>query len=78
MNTLRCLLFVALMVISSSTLALGGEMQTPGKSEPLPPPPASASIPESATDGRTMPTDESQIVLQDATTMLLKILLTIY
>lgn len=79
MNRLRCFLLGAMVVISSSTLALGGEMQGPGKSEPTPTPPASAST-QPATDGLTtpIPTEEIQIVLQEATTMLLKILLTIY
>jgi hypothetical protein len=52
-------------MIASATLALGGEIQAPGKSDPPPPPPASAT--ESATDGRTEPTsnDESQIAWLD-------------
>ncbi len=81
MNGLRCLLLSAIVVISSSTLALGGNIQTPGCSEPPPPPPASASTTESATDGIAQPrsTDEIQIAWQDlATTMLSQILLTIY
>ena len=79
MNRIRCLLLGAMVVISSSTLALGGEMQGPGKSEPTPTPSASSST-QSATDDMTtsIPTEEIQIVLQEATTMLLKILLTIY
>lgn len=67
MNTLRCFLFATTLVISSSTLALGGDMQGPGKSDPPPPPPASAL------------STETQIAWQDLTTkMLLEILLTIY
>jgi len=78
MNRLRCLLF-AMVVISSSTLALGGEMQAPGKSEP--PPPPSTPTTQSTTDGATTPTstDKVPIASQDLTTeMLLEILLTIY
>jgi hypothetical protein len=79
MNRLRSILFAAIVVIYSSTLALGGIMQTPGKSEPPPPPPASASATESTTDGRTLPTNEIQITWQDLTTeTLLEILLIIY
>jgi hypothetical protein len=78
MNRLRCFLFAAIVVISSATLALGGEMQTPGKSEPPSPP---ASTTESTTDGVTASTStaETQIAWQDLTTkVLLEILLTIY
>ena len=78
MNRFRCILFATLVALSSSTLASGGIMQTPGKTDPPPPPSELASTTESTTDGRTLSTDEIQIVLQDATTMLLKILLTIY
>jgi len=61
MNRLRCFLFATIVVIANATLALGGVIQGPGKSE-LPPPPA-ASTTESATDGVTAPTSsgESQI-----------------
>jgi hypothetical protein len=78
MNRLRCILFAAIVLISSATLALGGEIQTPGKSEPPPPPPASTT--ESTTGGMIAPsTDAMQIVWQDlATTMLRELLLTIY
>lgn len=65
MNTLRCFLLVIVM-ISSSTLVLGGDIQGPGKSDP--PPPVSSSL-----------TAETQTALQDLTTkMLFEILLTIY
>jgi hypothetical protein len=77
MNRLRCFL-LAIVVILSSTLALGGEMHTPGKSEPPPPPPTSI---QSTTDGTIAPTSTGQVPIawQDlATEMLLKILLTIY
>lgn len=76
MNTLRCLLFAAIVVVSSATLALGGDIQGPGRNEPPPPPPASQSITESA---EPTSTDEIQIAWQDLSTkMLLEILLTIY
>jgi len=81
MNTLRYLLFAATVVISSATLALGGEMQAPGKSEPPSPSPASASTTESTTGRIMVPTSpgEIEITWQDLTTLLLKdILLTIY
>ena len=38
MNRLRCFLFAAIVVISSATFALGGEMQAPGKSDSTPTP----------------------------------------
>lgn len=90
MNRVRCFLVAAIMVLSSATFALGGDMQgpgksgivqTPGKSEPPPPPPASASATSSTTDGMTAPalTDAIQIASQDpATTMLRELLLTIF
>ena len=79
MNTLRCLLFAAIVVISSAMLALGGEMQAPGKSDPPLPLPASASSTESTADAMSMPTptQETQIAWQDLTAKtLLEILLT--
>ena len=79
MNRLRSILFAAIVVISSSTLVLGGEMQTPGKNEPPLPPPASASTIESPTDGTTLPTNGIQITWHDLTSeTLLEILLIIY
>jgi hypothetical protein len=82
MNRLRCFLFAAIVVISSATLALGGEMQAPGKSAtPTPTPTASAVTTESTTDGITAPTstEVTQIAWQDlARTMLREILLAIY
>jgi hypothetical protein len=76
MNKLRCFLFAAIVVISSSTLVLGGEMQTPGKSDPTPTPTPTAST----TDGLTQPTltEEIQLGWQDVTTMFVEILLTIF
>ena len=77
MNKLRCFLIAAIVVISSSTLALGGDIQGPGKSD-SPSPPASTT--ESTANSVTAPTstEEIQIVLHDASKMLLEILLTIY
>jgi hypothetical protein len=78
MNKLRCFLFAAMLVISSSMLALGGEMQAPGKSDPTPSPTPTA-LTASTSDGQPQPTsEEMQIVWQDATTMLVEILLTIF
>jgi hypothetical protein len=80
MNKLRCFLFAAIVVISSSMLALGGEMQAPGKSEPAPTPTPTALTITSTNDGVTQPTsaEQDQIVWQDAATMLVEILLTIF
>jgi hypothetical protein len=76
MNRLRCFLF-AIVVLSSATFALGGEIQFPGKSDP---PPAVLTT-DSTTDGTTKPTstEDSQIAGQDLpTTMLRALLLTIF
>ena len=80
MNKFRCLFLGAIVVISSSMLALGGEMQAPGKSEPTPSPtPASASTTKSTTNDTPPTTTEGiQIVWPDATTILVEILLTIF
>ncbi len=79
MNRFRNTLFATIVVISSSMLALGGEMQTPGISQPPPPPPASVSTTESPMDGTTLPTNEIQITWHDLTSeTLLEILLIIY
>jgi hypothetical protein len=80
MNRFRCLLLGAIVVISSSMFALGGEMQTPGKSEPSPSPtPASASTTKSTMNDTPLTTTEGiQIVWRDASTMLVEILLTIF
>ncbi len=76
MNTLRCFLF-AIVVISSSTLALGGDMQAPGKSEP--PPPASSTEPTTDRITASTSTEEIQIAWQDLSILLLRdILLSIY
>jgi hypothetical protein len=81
MNTLRCFLLGTIVLISSSTLALGGIMQTPGHSDPPPPPPDSATSTASTEDGLTVSTttDENQLAWQEITTVLLRdILLTMY
>jgi len=79
MNRLRCLLFATIVVISSSALALGGEIQGPGKSAPAPTPTPTA-LTTASTDGLTQPTttQEIQIVWPDATTLLVELLLTIF
>ena len=76
MNKLRCSLLAAIVVISSASLALGGEIQMPGKSHPSPAPTPTAST----SDGLTLltSTEELQIVGPDATTMFVKVLLTIF
>ena len=80
MNRLRYFLFAATVVISSAMLALGGEMQGPAKSEPTPTPTPTALTTMSTSDGLTQPTstEEIQFVWQDATTMFVQILLTIF
>ena len=70
MKRLRCLLFAAIVVISSSMLVLGGDMQGPGKSDPAPTPtPSALTTPTSNEPGQ---------MWQDATAMLMEILLTIF
>jgi hypothetical protein len=71
MNRLRCFLFATIVVvISSATFALGGEIQTPAKTDPTPiPTPTALTIAS---------TSDSQFVWQDATTMFVEILLTIF
>ena len=80
MNRLRCFLFAAIVVFSVTTFTLGGEIQTPGKSGPAPTPTPSALTTSSTSYGQTQPTStqEIQIGWQDATTLLVKILLTIF
>ena len=80
MNRLRCFLIAATVVISSATLALGGIIQTPGKSDPAPTPTPNVLLTTSTTDSVTQPTstEETQIVWPDATTILGEILLTIF
>lgn len=80
MNRLQCLFFAAIVAISSSMLALGGNIQAPGKSDPVPTPTPSPLTTASISHDLTQPasTEEVQIVWQDATTMLVEILLTIF
>jgi hypothetical protein len=80
MNKIRSLFLGVIVVISSSMLALGGEMQAPGKSDPTPTPTPTALTTTSISDGLTQPTSTEgiQIVWQDATTLLVQILLTIF
>jgi len=80
MNSLRCLLIGAIVLISSATLALGGEIQGPGKSDPVPTPTPNALMTMSTSDGVTQPTstEETQVVWPDATTMFVEILLTLF
>ena len=80
MNRLRCFLFAGIVVISSSILASGGEIQAPGKSDAAPTPTPTALTTASTSDGLTQPTstEEIQIVWPDATTILVEILLTIF
>ena len=67
-------------MISGATFTLGGEIQTPGKSDPAPTPTPTALTTTSTGDDLTQPTwtEQNQIVWQDATTMLVEILLTIF
>jgi hypothetical protein len=80
MNRLRRFLFAATVVISSATLALGGEMQGPGKSDPTPTPTPTALTTTSISDGLIQPTSTEQIqfVCQDGTTVFVEILLTVF
>jgi hypothetical protein len=80
MNKLRCFLFAATLVISGATFASAGEIQMPGKSDPVPTPTPNALTTTSPSDGLTEPTSaqDVQIVWQDAATMLVEILLTIF
>ena len=80
MNRLRCLFLGAIVVISSSTLALGGEMQVPGKSDSTPTPGASTLTTTSTSNAAAEPTSSEKVqsVFEDATTMLVEILLTIF
>lgn len=80
MNSLRCFLFAAIVLIASATYALGGVIQGPGKSDPTPTPTPNALMTMSTTDSATQPTstEETQLVWPDATTMLVEILLTIF
>ena len=74
MNRLRCFFFAAIVVISSATFTVGGEIQGPGKSDPTPTPTPNALTTSSTNDGLT----EIQIVWQDASTILVEILVSIF
>ena len=76
MNRLRSFLFAAIVVISGASFALGGDMQTPGIANPTPTPTPTASTSYELTQSKS--TEEAQIVWQDATKLLLEILLTIF
>ena len=80
MNRLRCLLFAAVVLISSASFTLGGEIQTPGKSNPTPTPTPTALTTASTSDGLTQPksTEGIRIVWQNPTTLLVEILLAIF
>ena len=81
MNILRCFLFAAIVVISSATFALGGEIQGPGKSDPTPTPTPTALTAASTSDSLTQltSTEKIQTVWQgDSFKMLVEILLTIF
>ena len=80
MNRLRCFLFASILVISGATFASGGEIQFPGKSAPAPTPTPTALTTSSTNGGQTQPTstEEVQIVWQDATTLIVEILLSIF
>ena len=67
-------------MLSCSMLALGGEMQVPGKSDPAPTPTPAALTSASTTDASTQPSssEEPQIAWQDATTIFVEFLLTIF
>ena len=79
MNRLRCFLLAAIVVVSSAPFGFAGVIQGPGKSDPTPTPtPTALTI--TSNDGLTQPTstDAIQIGWQDATTMFVEILLTIF
>ena len=81
MNKLRCFLFAAVTVLFRGTLALGGEIQTPGKSDPTPTPTPTALTTPSTSEGLTQSTSTEDIQVRwqdDVTTMLVEILLTIF
>lgn len=79
MNTIRCFFLGSIMLIFSATVAFGGEIQGPGKSDPAPTPTPTWITTASISDGLTQPSiDEDQIVWPDTTTMLVDFLLTIF
>ena len=79
MNRFRCFLFAGIVVLSTVTLALGGEIQGPGKSDPTPTPTPTALTTASTSDAiQPTSTEHDQIVWQDASTILVEILLRIF
>lgn len=78
MNKLRCALFAATVLISSTTFAQGGEIQTPAKSAPTPTPTPAALTTSSTSDGQPTWPEGVQLVGRDATTLLVELLLTIF
>ena len=80
MNKLRCYVFAAILVIFGATFVSGGEIQTPGKSDPAPTPTPTALTTVSTNDGLIQPTsaEQNQIVWPETTTFLVEILLTIF
>jgi hypothetical protein len=81
MKTIRYFFLGAIVLISSATFALGGDIQFPGKSDPTPTPAVSTFTTTLTTDGATQPalTKETQIGWQgNAATILAEILLTIF
>jgi hypothetical protein len=80
MNRLRCVLFAAIVVIFSTTFAMAGDMQGPGKSNPTPTPTPTSLTTVSTSDDLTEPTstEELQIVWQEASMTLIQSLLTIF
>ena len=79
MRRLRCFLFAAVLVLSTVTLALGGDIQGPGKNDPTPTPTPTALTRASKSDAiQPTSTEQNQIVWQDAPSMLVEILFTIF
>ena len=80
MKKLRCFLFAATLIISAATFASAGDIQMPGKSDPAPTSTPIAITTMSTNDGGTQPTstEQDQIAWQDASTLLVEILLTIF
>jgi hypothetical protein len=78
MNTIRSFFLATIVMIFSATFAFAGEIQGPGKGDPTPTPNYVTNTPTS--DGLRQPTsiEEMQIEWQNATTMLVEILLTIF
>lgn len=79
MNRFRCFLFALIVVLATVTLALGGEIQGPGKSDSTVTPTPTALTTASTSDAiQPISTEQNQIVWQDASTMFVEILLTIF